>query len=295
MKHAAHTSYDAVVVGAGPNGLAAAITCALAGRRVLLVEANDTLGGAVASGELTLPGFIHDRGSAIHPLGAGSPFFRSLPLERYGLRWIHAPAPLAHPFDDGTAVLLERSVSATAAGLGADATAYRRLMAPLARFWEQLASVLLAPIVPPPIRAPGRMLALACFGPLALLPARLLAERVFRGERARALFAGLAAHSVLPLEAPGSASFGLVLAMLGHGVGWPFPQGGAARLSEALAAHLRALGGEIVTGWKVSDLGELPPARTTLLDLTPRQVLEVAGARLPGRYRLALARYRYGP
>jgi len=287
--------YDAIIVGSGPNGLAAAITMARAGRRVLIREAHSSIGGAVASAELTLPGFIHDRGSAIHPLGVGSPFFRSLPLENYGLRWVYSPAPLAHPLDDGTAVVLERSVAATAANLGIDGQAYRRLMMPLVRFWELLIDATLRPLWPPPLWPLQRPLTLACFGLLALIPARLLAEQYFRSERARALFAGLAGHSVLPLETLASASFGLILGMLGHAVGWPFPQGGAQRLSNALAAHAQKLHSTIVTDVPVHNLRELPPARALLLDLTPRQMLSLTGAQLPDGYRQALGRYRYGP
>ena len=287
--------YDAVVVGAGPNGLAAAITLAQAGRRVLVIEARDRVGGAVASGEHTLPGFVHDLGSAIHPLGVGSPFFRMLPLERYGLRWVYSPIPLAHPLDGGSAVFLQRAIAATAAELGVDAAAYQRLMGPITRHWETLLEVLLRPLLPPVLWPPSRLAALAAFGPLAILSARFLANRLFQGTPARALFAGLAGHSVLPFDAPASASFGLVLGMLGHSVGWPFPQGGAQSLADALAAYLRDLGGEIITSQTVHSLGELPWARATLLDLTPRQFLCVAGTQLSESYQHSLGRFRYGP
>jgi phytoene dehydrogenase-like protein len=288
-------AYDAIVVGSGPNGLAAAITIAQTGRRVQIREAQPSIGGAVSSAALTLPGYIHDRGSAIHPLGVGSPFFRTLPLADYGLRWIYSPAALAHPLDDGTAVMLERSVSATAANLGIDGAAYRRLMTPLVRYWNLLIDATLRPLWPPPLWPLQRPLALACFGLLALIPARMLAERCFRGERARALFGGLAGHSALPFETLASASFGLILGMLGHAVGWPFPQGGAQRLSDALAAHAQKLHINLVTNAPVRNLRDLPPTNALLLDLTPRQVLALAGDQLPDGYRRALGRYRYGP
>ena len=288
----ARRAYDAVVVGAGPNGLAAAITLARAGRTVLLLEANDQVGGGARSGALTLPGFVHDLGSAIYPLGTGSPFFATLPLADHGLRWVDPPTPLAHPLDDGTAITLERSVAATADALGPDAPAYRRLMGRLVSDWPLLAPALLGP---PRARIARHPVALARFGLAALPPARLLSAALFREERARALFAGLATHSTLPLERPASAAVGLVTAVLGHRVGWPLPRGGAQRIADALAGHLGALGGEIVTGARVASLAELPPARDVLLDVTPRQALRLAGDRLPARYRRDLERYRYGP
>jgi len=285
--------YDAVVVGAGPNGLAAAIVLARAGRSVLVREANAVVGGGVRSAKLTLPGFVHDLGSAIHPLAAGSPFFRTLPLDRYGLEWIYPPAQLAHPLDDGTAVVLERDIAATAAGLGSDNAAYRRLMEPLVAGWDDVADAFLGPLRPLPLARHPFLL--ARFGLQALWPARRFAELLFEGVRARALFAGLAAHSFLPLEQPPSAGVGLMLAMAGHAVGWPLPRGGAGAIAEALAAYLRDLGGEIVTGAPVESLAELPRARAVLFDLTPRQILRIAGHRLPSGYRHRLERYRYGP
>jgi phytoene dehydrogenase-like protein len=282
---------DAIVVGAGPNGLAAAITLARAGRSVQVIEAAATAGGGVRSAELTGPGYLHDVCSAIHPMVAGSPFLRELPLAEHGLEMIDPPAPLAHPFDDGTAATLERSVDATATALGPDADAYRRLMAPLADDAERLMTELLGPVV----HRPRHPLALARFGVAALRSGSGLARSRFRGRDARGLFAGLAAHSMLPLEAPLSASFGLVLAILAHPVGWPLPRGGSQRIADALASYLASLGGELTTSREVTSLGELPHSRAVLLDLTPRQVLAIAGDRLPDRYRRRLGRYRYGP
>ncbi|MEZ5101812.1 MAG: NAD(P)/FAD-dependent oxidoreductase [Thermoleophilia bacterium] len=281
---------DAVVVGAGPNGLAAAIVLARAGCSVLVVEAAGTVGGGLRTAGLTLPGFRHDVCSAIHPLGVASPFFRSLDLGRHGLAWLHPDAPLAHPLDDGTAVVLERSVSATAAGLGEDADAYRALLGPLVRDADAILDGALGPL-----RWPSDPVALARFGASGLRPAAGLARARFRGERARALLAGLAAHSMLPLERSPSAAFGLVLGLLGHAVGWPLPAGGAQAIADALAAELVELGGEIRTDARVDALAELPETRAVLLDLTPREALRVAAGRLPPRYAARLRRYRWGP
>jgi len=283
-------AYDAIVVGSGPNGLAAAITLARTGLSVLVYEAKETIGGGARSAELTLPGFVHDVCSAIYPLGVASPFFRMLPLVEHGLEWIYPPASLAHPFDDGTAVLLERSVAETAQTLGPDATAYRKLMAPLVAAWGKLADALLGPLRPP--RHP---LAMLRFGLHALCSARGLAESLFRGERARAFFGGLGAHAIMPLERPPTAAFGLILGILGHVGGWPVPRGGAQQIANALASYLRAVGGEIVTGVPVACVDDLPPARAVLFDVTPRQLLRIAGSRLAAGYRRRLERYRYGP
>ena len=282
--------YDVVVVGGGPNGLAAAITMALDGRSVLLREANDTVGGAARSEELTLPGFVHDPYSAIHPLGVGSPFFNSLPLRDHGLEWVHPDAPFAHPFDDGTAALLERSFHATGEWLGEDASNWRRLHEPLAAAWDRL-----APDILDPTGAPSHPLLLARFGLPSILSAERLCRTVFDTDRARALFAGSAAHSGLPLGRMATAAYGMMLNVAGHAVGWPCPRGGCGRLSEALGSYFRSLGGEIETGSTVEDLRELPHARVVLLDLTPRQVLAVAGDRLPSRYRARLTKFAYGP
>jgi phytoene dehydrogenase-like protein len=282
--------YDAIVIGSGPNGLTAAITMALAGRSVLVYEASEIIGGGSRTTELTLPGFMHDVCSGVHPLGAGSPFFRTIPLVHYGLEWIQPPAPLAHPLDDGTAIVLEREIEMTARALGKDAAAYQKLMNPLVADWGLLEESLLGPP-----SFPRHPLALARFGLRALRSAHGLAKNLFRGERARALFAGLAAHSMLPLEQSPSAAFGLLLGITAHTIGWPFPRGGAHRIADALASYLRSLGGEIITGRRIESLGELPAAPVILCDVTPRQLLHIAGNSLPEDYRSRLARFRYGP
>ena len=283
-------SHDAIVVGAGPNGLAAAITLARAGRSVLVLEAAATVGGGTRTAELTLPGYRHDVCSAIHPLALASPFLRELPLERHGLTFVHPEIPLAHPLDDGSAVALQRSVEATAAGLGPDADAYRQLIGPLARDWEQLVQDLLAPP-----RRPRHPLALARFGRAGVRSATGLARGRFEGARAQALLAGNAAHSFRRLESPATGAYGLLLALLGHGVGWPAAAGGSQAIADAMASLLRELGGEIRTDSEVRSLADVRSARAVLLDVTPRQLLAIAGDALPPRYRRALARYRYGP
>lgn len=287
-----HSSYDAVVIGAGPNGLAAAVTLARAGRSVLVYEAHKTIGGGTRSVELTLPGFVHDICSAIHPLGLSSPFFRDLPLDRYGLEWIQPPSPLAHPLDDGTAMLLERSIAQTGATLGRDAVAYSKLMFPLASNWEILAGSFLGPLRPQMLQHPFTM---SRFGLSAIRSIKALARLHFKEERAAALLAGMGAHSFLPLEKAPSAAFGLVLGASGHAVGWPLPRGGSQAISNAMAAYLEDLGGEIVTDTEVKDLNELPQAKAILCDITPLQLLRIAGKQLPEKFKRSLRRYRYGP
>lgn len=282
--------YDAIVVGSGPNGLAAGITLVQQGWRVLLLEAKETVGGGMRTAELTLPGFHHDICSAIHPLGMGSPFFKNLPLADYGLQWIQPDLPLAHPFDDGTAVAMHRSLEETAVQLGQDEATYRRLFAPLIADWDKIAHEFLGPL-----RMPRYPLAMAKLGIRAVWSTTTLARTLFRTEQARALFAGLAAHSIMPLEWPLTASFGLMLGTLGHKVGWPLPQGGSQSLANALAAYFTDLGGEIVVGHEVKSLAQLPPARAVLLDVTPRQLLRIAGDQLPAGYRRQLENYRHGP
>lgn len=280
---------DAVVIGSGPNGLAAAIVLARAGLSVSVIEAEQTAGGGARTAELTLPGFFHDVCSAVHPLAVGSPFFRTLRLEDHGLDWIFPPASLAHPLDDGSAILLHRSVEATAERLGRDSRAYARLMGPLVKGWNLIDEELLGPI-----RFPRYPRALARFGLLGLRSAKNLAQSRFHGTTAAALFAGLAAHAMLPLEKVPAAAFGLVLGITAHAIGWPIPKGGSGSLTHALLSVLRSLGGKVVTGWRVRSLGEIPPAKVILCDVTPRQLLRLAGDRLPLPYRKKLERYRYG-
>ena len=256
---------------------------------MLVLEAAETAGGGLRSAELTLPGFTHDVCSAIHPWPLASPFLRTLPLAEHGVELVHPRAPLAHPFDDGTTALLERTVDATGAFLGDDAASWARLVEPLVRSAETTLAGALAPPVPP--RHP---LALARLGLHGLRSASGLARARFRGERARGLFAGLAAHSMLPLTAPASASFGLMLAVVAHGFGWPLVRGGSQRLADGLVLYLRSLGGEIETGRPVEALDDLPTARVVLLDLTPRGIARLAGSRFSPRYRRQLQKYRYG-
>ena len=283
---------DAVVVGAGPNGLAAAVALARAGLSVVVLEAADRAGGGTRSEELTLPGFVHDVCSTIHPLGAASPFFAGLPLADHGLAWSHPQAPAAHPLPDGTAAVLERSIGATADALGAsDARAWRCLVGPMVERWDDLATSLLAPL----LRPPAHPLLLARFGVRAVWPAAPLARRLFSGEAARGLFAGLAAHAILDLGSPLTASFGLTFAASAHAVGWPAASGGSQRIADALVSYLETLGGRVVTNQRVSSLGDLPSARAVLFDLTPRQILALAGDRLPAAYRRLLKAFRYGP
>ncbi len=284
------SAYDAIVVGSGPNGFSAAITLVQAGLTVAIVEAQNTIGGGVRSDELTLPGFIHDPCAAIFPLSRASPFLNSLPLEKYGLEWVYSPAVLAHPLDGENAVLVDRSLEVTAGRLGADADAYQNLLQPVLRDWERFTADLLGPLPIPP-KAPFTYLG---FAAKAVLPADLLARKFFRGEAARALFAGMAGHSMLALESFASGAFGLVLSLLSHAVGMPFPRGGAQALSRALAAHFEALGGEIVTGFTVEHLEDLPAYRAVLLDVAPRNLVRIVGDRLPNGYRRQLERYRYG-
>jgi phytoene dehydrogenase-like protein len=280
---------EAIVVGAGPNGLAAAIELARAGHSVLVVEAEGSIGGGARTEEITLPGFRHDICSAIHPLGILSPFLRSVPLADHGLEWIEPPLALAHPFDDGSAAALERGLAATAARLAPDTAAWADLFAP----YEDDAAGLFAEILKP-LRVPRRPLKMARFGFHALQSAERVAG-LFRGDRARAIFAGCAGHAMMPLESPATASFGMVLAIAAHAVGWPLPRRGSIAIIEALAAELRSLGGEIRTGQRVTSLAELPASRVVLFDVMPRTLAAIAGDALPETYTTALRRYRHGP
>jgi phytoene dehydrogenase-like protein len=283
--------YDAVIVGSGPNGLAAAITLARAGCSVLVCEANTTIGGGARSAELTLPGFVHDVCSAVHPLAAGSPFFKTLPLERLGLAWIQPEIPLAHPFDDGTAACLYRDVDFTAEQLRGDSRAYRRMMSRLARNWEKLANEFLQPM----LHLPRHPVALARFGIPALWPASSLAKTLFKHEPARALFGGIAAHSFLPLESIASSAFGLVLGMAGHAVGWPIPRGGSQAIANALADYLRELGGKIETNHRIEDLNDLPKSRVVLLDVSVWEFLRIARGQMPPAYTHRLESFQHAP
>jgi phytoene dehydrogenase-like protein len=279
----------ATIVGAGPNGLAAAIVMARAGFAVDVREAESVAGGAARSAELTLPGFVHDLGSAVHPMALTSPFFSALPLAEAGLQWIAPPAELAHPLDDGTAVMLERNIRDTACQLGTDAAAYLRLYTPLLESWDGLRHDLLKPL----IGWPKHPFSMARFGLLALRSARAVADSHFKGARARALFAGLGAHSFLPLESPISASFGLVLGIAAHAVGWPIPRGGAQSIANALVSCLHQASGTLSLNAPVLSLKDRRDV--TLLDVTPRQFLAIGGEEIPPSFRRQLERYRYGP
>ena len=282
--------YDAVVVGAGPNGFAAAITMARAGKKVLLREARDTLGGGCRTAELTLPGFHHDVCSAVHPLAVASPFFRSLDLERFGLHWIYPPACLAHPLDDEPAVILRRSLETTAQGLSIDALSYQRFVGGFLPYWESLVGDLLKPLGLP--KSPYRLLR---FGLAGLRPAASVGRSTFKGKRAQALFAGCAGHAIFPLEFWSSAAFGVVMLTLGHAVGWPIAKGGSQAIVNALASCFQSLGGEIEVGAPVVAMNDLPRARAYLLDVTPRQLAEIAKDILPASYLKRLRRHKHGP
>lgn len=283
-------SYDVVVVGAGPNGLTAAIVAAQRGLSTLLIEGADTVGGGARSGALTLPGFVHDTCSAVHPMGVASPFWRALPLGDHGLEWITPDVACAHPFDDGSAALVCNSLDETATRLGIDGAAWRSSVGAVARMWPKIEGDVLGPIGVP--RSP---FAFAIFGARALLPASLFAGLRFSTAQAQALFAGVAAHSVLPLEEPGTAAFGLVLSAVGHVYGWPVPRGGSGAITGALASYFRSLGGAIETGRSVRALADLPTSRVVLLDTTPRAAARIAGERLGVGARHALMRFRPGP
>jgi phytoene dehydrogenase-like protein len=283
-------SRKACVIGAGPNGLAAAIVLAQAGLRVDVFEAEPTPGGAARTMELTLPGFLHDFGSAVHPLGAGSPFFSTLPLHDHGLEWIHSPAPLAHPLDDGTAVTLERGLRDTEAALGVDGEAWVKIVKPFVERWMEFAFDVLRPLPSIP-KYPWLM---ARFGVAALLPAKTIARR-FRSDRTRALFAGLAAHSFLSLDDPLSGAFGLLMAIPAHAAGWPISRGGSQSLTNALCGYLSKFGSIIKTSSRVQSLGELSNYDLILCDVTPRQLLQIAGQRLSNGYKRQLEIFRYGP
>ena len=280
----------ACIVGSGPNGLAAAIVLAQAGLAVEVFEAQPTPGGAVRSMPLTQPGFVHDFGSAIYPLGVGSPFFSSLPLQKHGLEWIFSPAPLAHPLDDGTAVVLERDLASATSTLSPDGDAWRRLLQPFVEHWHEFASEVLRPVVTIP-RHPWLM---ARFGMSALRSAKGIAHR-FQSERTRALFAGLAAHSFLALDEPLSGAFGMMMAIPVHAVGWPLARAGAQSITNALCGYLATLGGQVITSSRVESLDSLSAYDVILCDVAPRQLLAIGGRQLSDSYKRRLGKFRYGP
>jgi phytoene dehydrogenase-like protein len=283
--------FEAVVVGSGPNGLAAAIEVARAGHSVCVLEARDTIGGGARSAELTLSGFIHDVCSAIHPTGFASPFFKTLPLAKYGLEWIHPPAAVANPFDDGTAAILQKSIDRTAATLAGDAQSYARCFAPLAENADKLVPEILAP----PIRIPRHPFLMLRFGLQGIQTATGFARRHFKGREAQALFAGIAAHANMPLDVPLTAACGLLLGLTGHAGGWPLVRGGSQRLSQSLAQYFESLGGRIFTGQRVKSFRDVPPARAVFFDVSPRALIKIAGDRFPASYRYELEHFKHGP
>ncbi|MEX2233760.1 MAG: NAD(P)/FAD-dependent oxidoreductase [Cyclobacteriaceae bacterium] len=280
--------FDAVVVGSGPNGLAAAIRLQQAGLSVLVLEGNDTIGGGARSAQLTLPGFTHDICSAIHPLAAGSPFFKTLPLAQHGVEFIYPPVAAAHPFDDGRAATLRNSIEDTARSLGEDEKAYLAMLKPLVKNWEEIDRDVLAPL-----HFPKKPLAFTSFGLKALTSARYLSKK-FRTKEARGLWAGMAAHSIQPLTNLATSGIALVLLITGHVNGWPLPKGGSQQISNALASYFISLGGKIETNFYVTSMDQLPASHAVLFDVTPRQLLQIAGHRFSSIYRWQLQRYRYG-
>ena len=288
MKKTGSFDYDAVVVGSGPNGLAAAILLQQNGLSVLLMEGKDKIGGGLRTEELTLPGFLHDVCSAVHPMAVASPFFETLPLGEYGLEYIYPEVAAAHPFDDGSAAILKKSVFETAELLGKDKNAYLKLVPPLVKSWPDIAADVLAPL-----HFPKNPYAMARFGLNALAPATLLARR-FNTEKGKGLFAGMAAHSIQPLNNMATSAIALVLMANGHIKGWPIPKGGSKKISDALALYFAFLGGKIETNRYISSLDQLPSARAVLFDVTPKQLLIIAGHKFSSIYQWQIERYRYG-
>ena len=287
------SNHDAVIVGSGPNGLAAAITLARAGRSVTVLEANATIGGAARSDELTEPGFVHDLGSAIHSMVKASPFFSEIlsDLERHGLEWVMPPAGVAHPLDDGRAAIAWNDLDKTVEDLGEDGAAYRSYYEQWIHSIDEVADLALNPL----LRVPPNPFLAARFGALAALPAATTARRTWQSDEAQALFAGQAAHAIVPLTSPFTSSFGLLLGALVHAHGWGFPRGGAQSLTNAMAAFFTELGGTISTGHRVSALSDIPRSKATIFALTPRQVENIAGEHFPDRYRMSLRNFVYGP
>jgi phytoene dehydrogenase-like protein len=282
------TDYDAIIVGSGPNGLAAAITMQQAGLSVLLVEGKDTVGGGMRSAELTLPGFVHDVCSAIHPLAAASPFFKTLPLEKHGLEFIYPTIAAAHPFDNGTAAALYRSVEQTAKQFSVDEKSYIKLLQPLVHDWPQIINDVLGPL-----HFPEHPVEMARFGMKALRSASSIAKR-FQSKEAKGLWAGMAAHSIQPLTNKTTAAIALVLMATGHTTGWPMPKGGSGKIAEALSSYFTSIGGTIQTNFYVRSLKELPSSRAVLFDVTPQQLMEIAGHQFSSIYKWQLKHYRYG-
>lgn len=281
-------TFDAIVVGAGPNGLAAAITLRQKGLSVLLIEGSDTIGGGLRSKELTLPGFVHDVCSAVHPLAIASPFFKTLPLHQHGLEYIQPPVPAAHPFDDGTAAWAGRDVHATAKALGVDERRYLDLIEPLTSSWPKIASDVLGPL-----KFPKELVAYTRFGLDAILPSTVVARR-FKSEKTKGLWAGMAAHSIQPLSNLASSAIGLVLLTAAHLQGWPIPKGGSQQIANALCSYFESIGGKVQTGFTVTSIDELPASKAIFFDVTPKQLVKIAGKKLSGFYKSQLNRYRYG-
>lgn len=281
--------YDAVVVGSGPNGYAAGIRLLEAGLSVLMLEANEEIGGGLRSAELTIPGFMHDIGSTVHPLAYASPYLSTLPLNNYGLEWVHPEAPLVHPLENGEAVLVHQDLQKTAAQLGSDRQAYLDLMMPAVENWDKISPDFLGPL-----RFPAHPFKLAQFGLKAVQPLNWLKKLYFKENQSKALLAGLAAHGMLPLDSWASSGIAMVLGTLAHKVGWPFPKGGAYNLAKALNQYFQSLGGEVQTGRRVGSVSDLPPCRIVMLDTAPQLLLEMGGIRLPWWYKTQLKAYRYG-